>query len=196
MLEDYDLNEVARSDLQRIINNAERSRDTVKELLQFARQTSQEIKKADINQALERTLFLLQDQSLFQNIEIQRDFAKDLPEIPADLQQLNHVFMNLVLNAADAMESSGQISISTRLVDNGEHLRVEIADNGPGVPEHVLPHLFEPFFTTKEEGQGTGLGLSVAYGVIQNHGGRIWAQNRASGRGLVHIRTACQRYRP
>ncbi|MEW5913433.1 MAG: PAS domain S-box protein [Thermodesulfobacteriota bacterium] len=173
--EEYDLPAPARQDLQRILDNAQRSRDTIKELLQFARQTRQEIRPADLNESLTRTLFLLQNQSLFQNIEIVRDLEPGLPPLPADVQQLNHVFMNIVLNAAEAMEGQGRIQVRSRRSADGRWAVVEIADSGPGIPPEVLPHIFEPFFTTKDEGKGTGLGLSVAFGIIENHHGRIKA---------------------
>ncbi|RJX35995.1 MAG: PAS domain S-box protein [Desulfarculus sp.] len=175
LAEDYALPDEARQDLQRILDNAQRSRDTIKELLQFARQTRQEIRPANLNEALSRTLFLLENQSLFQNIQIVRDLAPDLPLLPADIQQLNHVFMNIILNAAEAMEAQGRIEVRSRLAPDGRWVEVEIADNGPGVPAQALPHIFEPFFTTKDEGKGTGLGLSVAFGIIENHHGRITA---------------------
>jgi two-component system NtrC family sensor kinase len=181
LTEEYDLDDNARSDVQRILNNAERCRDTVKELLKFARQTAYEIQPADLNQALQRALFLLENQALFQNIRIKKRFAPDLPMVPADIQQLGHVFMNIILNAADAMEGNGRITVETSLTDDGQKVLVEISDTGPGIKEDALPHLFEPFYTTKEEGKGTGLGLSVAYGVIENHGGHISARNLAEG---------------
>lgn len=181
LTEEYDLDDDACSDVQRILNNAERCRDTVKELLKFARQTAYEIQPADLNQALQRALFLLENQALFQNIRIKKRFAPDLPMVPADIQQLGHVFMNIILNAADAMEGNGRITVETSLTDDGQKVLVQISDTGPGIKEEALPHLFEPFYTTKEEGKGTGLGLSVAYGVIENHGGKISARNLAEG---------------
>jgi PAS domain S-box-containing protein len=185
--EDYDLSPEALADLDRILDNAQRCRDTVKELLQFARQTTQEMRPTDLNQALERTLFLLENQALFQNIEIRRDLDSDLPLVPADVQQLNHVFMNIVLNAAEAMEGKGTLTVSTRWDQSRKRVVVEIADSGPGIPPQVLSHIFEPFYTTKEEGKGTGLGLSVAYGVIENHGGSISARNRPEGGAVFRI---------
>ncbi len=179
--EEYELPEGAGEDLKRILAGAERCRNTVKELLQFARQTTKEIRPADLNQAITRTLFLLENQALFQNIDIVRDLDPKLPEVPADIQQLNHVFMNLILNAAEAMDGQGRLEVKTSLSPNGDAALVEITDTGPGIPEQVLGHLFEPFFTTKEEGKGTGLGLSVAYGIIENHGGKISADNRPRG---------------
>ncbi|HDI60079.1 MAG TPA: PAS domain-containing protein [Desulfobacteraceae bacterium] len=172
MLEEHDLPEAARDDLERILSDAERCRDTVKELLEFARQTRQQIQPQDINQALERTLFLLQNQTLFHNIRIVKVFAPDLPPVRADIQQLNHLFMNLILNAAQAMQGSGQLTIRTLFEVEAKTAVIEVGDTGPGIPPEVLPHIFEPFFTTKEEGQGTGLGLSMVYSIVENHGGR------------------------
>jgi len=173
MLEEYSLEEAAQSDLQRILDDAERCRNTIRELLEFARQTRQEIRLNDLNHALSQTLFLLENQVLFHNIEIVKDLDTSLPKVPSDIQQLNHVFMNIILNAAEAMEGAGRLEIRTLRSRDGHDVIIQIADTGPGIPEEVLPHIFEPFFTTKEEGKGTGLGLSLAYGIIENHSGRI-----------------------
>ncbi|HSM75618.1 MAG TPA: ATP-binding protein, partial [Desulfobacterales bacterium] len=178
VLEDYELPAEAREDLQRILRDAQRCRDTVKELLEFARQTRQLMKPNDINRAISRTLFLLQNQTLFQNIEIRTDLAPDLPPVQSDIQQINHLFMNIILNAAEAMEGKGRLSIKTAAAPAGDRAMIEIHDSGPGIPENVLPHIFEPFFTTKEEGKGTGLGLSLVYGIVENHGGTIRATSR------------------
>jgi PAS domain S-box-containing protein len=175
VLEDYDLEEGAQEDLNRILRDAERCKDTVKELLEFARQTRHEMRPHDINRAISRTLFLLENQSLFQNIEIVKQLDDSLPEITGDIQQLNHVFMNIVLNAAQAMEGNGRLTIRTALSEDRGRVVVDIADTGPGIPDDVLPHIFEPFYTTKEEGKGTGLGLSMVYGIIENHRGTIKA---------------------
>jgi two-component system NtrC family sensor kinase len=131
---------------------------------------------------ISRTLFLLESQPLFHNILISCDFDENLHEIKADVQQLNHVFMNIILNAAAAMEGKGHLSIRTGQVKNKDRIFIEIEDTGPGIPEDILPHIFEPFFTTKDEGQGTGLGLSMVYGIIENHGGTIFAEN-LTGKG-------------
>jgi PAS domain S-box-containing protein len=178
MMEEYPLEDAAREDLKRIIDDAERCRNTVRELLEFARQTRQEIRLNDLNHAISRTLFLLENQSLFHNIEIIKSLDPDLPKVPSDVQQLNHVFMNIILNAAEAMEGTGQLRVETLPSDNGCGVLIRISDTGPGIPEDALPHIFEPFFTTKEEGKGTGLGLSLAYGIIENHSGRIWAESK------------------
>ena len=186
VMEEYQHEPGAVEDLQRILKDAQRCRDTVKELLEFARQTRQEMRLHDINQAIIRTLFLLENQTLFQNITIEKQLSENLPQVPGDIQQLNHLFMNIILNAAQAMEGQGTLTIKTDLSADKNHVRIEISDTGPGIPDDVMPHIFDPFFTTKEEGKGTGLGLSMVYGIVQNHGGKIRARS-TPGRGTFFI---------
>lgn len=182
VMDEYELPEQAKEDLERVIADAERAKETVKELLEFARQTNQEMKPHDINEVLSRIMFLLEKQSIFHNIEIKKEFGEKLPWIKGDVQQLNHVFMNIVLNAADALDGSGVLRIRTWYPEDRDVVCVEIADTGPGIPEDVLPHIFEPFYTTKEQGKGTGLGLSMVYGILEGHGGSIRAES-AVGEG-------------
>jgi two-component system, NtrC family, sensor kinase len=113
VLEDYDLPEKARDDLNRILKDAQRCRDTVKELLEFARQTRQEMQAHDLNKAINRTLFLLENQTLFHNIRIDKQLAPSLPPVHGDIQQLNHLLMNIILNAAEAMEGHGKLTVKT-----------------------------------------------------------------------------------
>jgi signal transduction histidine kinase len=181
VLEDYPLEEGARKDLQRVLEDAERCRDTVKELLEFTRQTRHLMRPQDINRAISRTIFLLENQTLFQNIIIEKDLDPALPPVYSDIQQLNHLFMNILLNAAQAMGGRGELRIRTRHLPEVDRVRIEIADSGPGIPENILPHIFDPFFTTKEEGEGTGLGLSLVYGIVETHGGQIEARNNPEG---------------
>jgi two-component system NtrC family sensor kinase len=185
-LEEYELEEAVRQDLLRILKDAERCRDTVKELLEFTRQTRHLMQPHDVNKSVSRTMFLLENQSLFQNIEIEKNFAVALPPVQADIQQLNHLFMNIILNAAQAMNGKGKLMLKTCVSAATKTVEIEIADTGPGIPPDVLPQIFDPFFTTKEEGQGTGLGLSLAYGIVENHGGKITARNRPEG-GAVFL---------
>ena len=177
MLEEHDLSEDAKTDIKRIKKEAERCRLIVKELLEFARQTKREIKPCDINDLIKRTLFLLQNQSIFQNIKIVTEFPEGLPEAYSDVQQLNHVFMNIIVNAADAMEGNGILTIKTSFIQKNNVILIAISDTGSGFEEGVLKNIFDPFFTTKEEGKGTGLGLSMAYGIIENHNGKLSAEN-------------------
>jgi two-component system NtrC family sensor kinase len=85
--------------------------------------------------------------------------------------------MNIILNAAQAMGGRGTLTVATRLSEDGNNVTIEISDTGPGIPEDILPHIFEPFFTTKEEGEGTGIGLSLVYGIVESHEGKIHAVN-------------------
>jgi signal transduction histidine kinase len=135
------------------------------------------MKPLDMGETIERCLFLIEKQSLFQNIEIIKEIKPHLPAVMGDSQQLNHVFMNIIINAAQAMEGSGTITLSTDVSAKGDRIMVRIADTGPGIEKKDIKHIFEPFYTTKEEGQGTGLGLSVVYNIIENHGGTISASS-------------------
>jgi len=186
MLEEYKLEDGARNDLTRIYKESQRCRDTVKELLEFARQTRQEMRPHDINNAILRTMFLLENQTLFHNIEIEKELSSSLPEVYGDIQQLNHIFMNVILNAADAMEGNGKLTLKSYQSLHGDAIIIEISDTGPGIPQNILPHIFEPFFTTKEEGKGTGLGLSLVYSMVDNHRGRIYAKSRI-GEGTTFV---------
>jgi len=177
MLEEYNLEKNAEEDLHRILRDAERCRNTVKELLEFTRQTRHLMQPNNINDALNRTLFLLENQTLFQNIELRKDFQPDIPLVSSDTQQLYHLMMNIILNAAQAMQGNGILELKTYYRTKQHRVCIEITDTGPGIPEEALPHIFEPFFTTKEEGQGTGLGLSLAYNIVESHGGRMSARN-------------------
>lgn len=187
VLEDYELPAGARDDLGRVLRDAERCRETVKELLEFTRQTRHLMQPHDINQAISRTLFLLKNQPLFQNITIETHLGGSLPPVHSDIQQINHLFMNLILNAAQAMGGCGRLVIRTsRAPDAADRVHIEISDSGPGIAADVLPHIFEPFFTTKPEGEGTGLGLSMVYGIVENHGGQIKAAS-PPGEGATFV---------
>lgn len=175
IMEEHDLPQAVRSDLERILKDAERCRDTVKELLEFTRQTRHLMHPHDLNRAISRTLFLLERQALFQNVQIVKDLAENLPLVVSDIQQIYHMIMNIVLNAAQAMEGNGRLILRTYLLPEGQRVGIEISDTGPGIPENVAPFIFDPFFTTKEEGKGTGLGLSLVYSIVENHGGTIKA---------------------
>jgi len=185
--EEYDLPGEAVEDLNRVLDDAERAKETVKELLEFARQTNQEMKPQDVNDIVSRTMFLLENQSIFYNIEIKKDLGENLPYINGDAQQLNHVFMNIILNAADAMDGSGTLYIKSGYSAANNSVRIEIGDTGEGIPQEVLPHIFEPFYTTKEQGKGTGLGLSMVYGIIESHGGIIYAESTMGEGSTFHI---------
>jgi signal transduction histidine kinase len=115
---------------------------------------------------------------MLQNIDIEKDLDSTLPTVLADTQQLNHLFMNIILNAVQAMEGKGKLAVKSYCLPDGKNIRIELSDTGQGIPEDILPRIFEPFFTTKEEGEGTGLGLSLVYNIVENHGGNIKAKSK------------------
>jgi len=186
LMEDYTLPEEAVKDLKRIQRDAKRCTDTVQELLKFSRQTTNEMHPENINQLLKDTLVLVEDQTLFQNIEIKKEFKESLPFILVDIQQIKHVFMNIILNAADAMEGKGILSLSTAFGPLEDRVLIKITDTGSGIPEDHLLKIFDPFFTTKEQGKGTGLGLSMAYRIVEDHGGKLSAESK-DGKGTSFI---------
>ncbi|MDA3918729.1 MAG: ATP-binding protein [Deltaproteobacteria bacterium] len=179
LMEDYTLPDGAQQDLKRIIRDAQRCTDTVQELLKFSRQTTNEMHLQDINQLLSETLILVKDQTLFHNIEIKKNFQNNLPLVPVDIQQIKHVFMNIILNAADAMEGQGVLSLFTSHEEPlSDRVCITISDTGHGIPDDILIKIFDPFFTTKEQGKGTGLGLSMAYRIVEDHGGKMSAESK------------------
>jgi two-component system, NtrC family, sensor kinase len=191
LMEDYTLPDGAVNDLKRVIRDAKRCTDIVQELLKFSRQTTNEMHPLDINQLLSDILVLVEEQTLFQNIEIKKSLQEFLPPAPVDIQQMKHVFMNIILNAADAMGGKGVLSIETKLGetkpgDLKDLICIKISDTGHGIPSDILLKIFDPFFTTKEQGKGTGLGLSMAYRIIEEHGGKISAESK-EGQGTTFI---------
>ena len=149
---------------------AERICDVVRNLRLFSRLDEAEIKKVDVHSGLDSTVRLLSRYFNGGQVTLRRDYG-DLPPINCYAGQLNQVWMNLLVNAAQAVPDRGEVSISTRLEQDS--VLVEIRDTGAGIPEDQLSRIFDPFFTTKPVGEGTGLGLSISYGIIERHGGTI-----------------------
>ena len=147
----------------------------VSNLLAFARQSRLELKEVDLNRLLEKTLFLNANLLKLNGVRVERHFALDLPSLMGSEDQLQQVFMNLISNAVEAMEASegGVLGVGTEFIQESGTVRIRVEDTGIGIPQENIPRLFEPFFTTKKKGKGVGLGLSVAYGIIQDHDGSI-----------------------
>lgn len=168
-----------KQDLENIYNDAVRAHRIVENLLTFARQKKPQRGLVDINDIIERTLALRGYQLKVDNVEVVTELDRNLPWTVADSSQLQQVFLNIINNAHDAMlkgKGRGVLTVGTELVD-GETIRVAFTDTGPGIPPEVLDKIFDPFFTTKEVGTGTGLGLSVSHGIVQQHEGRIWVES-------------------
>ena len=169
-----------------IKTGTQRTTEIVKSLRNFARLDEDSLKVTDIHEGLESTLVILRNK-LGERISVERQYDAALPEILCYPGQLNQVFMNILNNAIQAIESSGQISIHTKRAD--DYVLVSISDTGKGMDKAVQERIFEPFFTTKEVGEGTGLGLSISYGIIEKHKGKI-AVESSPGKGthfIIHL---------
>ena len=153
----------------------------VSNLLAFSRQSKMELKSVNLNRLIEQTLFLNANLLKISGVKVKTHLDPDLPDLIGSEDQLQQVFMNLVSNAAEAIETKGggSLSIQTRHSLRDGKLVIDFKDTGVGVSEKNVSKLFEPFFTTKKKGKGVGLGLSVAYGIIQEHGGSIYVESRA-----------------
>ncbi|MGC8826037.1 MAG: ATP-binding protein, partial [Anaerolineae bacterium] len=183
------LNEEARRDVERIVHQARRMSRIVQNLLVFAREREPEWTATDLNAVIRQVIEMREHELTVGNIQVELELAEDLPVIRADPYQLQQVFFNLVPNAEQAMREAhqgGRLTVRAALSPDGEWIRAEVIDDGPGIPPQNLKRIFDPFFTTKEVGKGTGLGLSVCYGIVEEHGGRIWAESEY-GKGAVFI---------
>ena len=162
-----------------IDTEVQRCRRIVDGLLDFARPKTGHKIKTDINAVIEQTLFLLKHHGRFKWLTVERKLADALPGFPVDAERLVQCFMALMLNAMDAMNSRGVLTVRTRLnPQRQDEILAEFMDTGVGIRQEDLPKIFEPFFTTKPQGRGTGLGLSVAYGIIEEHRGRIEVESQ------------------
>jgi two-component system NtrC family sensor kinase len=169
---------VDRDNLERVAREAERCRVIVQGLLDFARQHEPKAELSRIDQVVERSVALLENQALFHDIEIVKRLQPDLPAVRVDQSQMQQVFVNILMNAAEAMDGKGVLTISASAGRGAKHIEVSFADTGHGIPQEALGRLFEPFFTTKDVGRGTGLGLSISHGIVAKHGGTLTVESR------------------
>ena len=169
---DSKLDPSLKNDLDTVIQETERCATIVKGLLDFARESVPEKTWTSLNEILDASLTLVRNQAMFQNITIIRDYSPDIPAILADPHQLEQVIINMLLNAGHAMATGGTLTIVSARATDLNGVLIKIADTGCGIPEENMSRIFDPFFTTKDT-SGTGLGLSVSYGIINSHGGSI-----------------------
>ena len=185
VLEDLPENGTARENMKKIIHQTNRCKGIVQGLLDFARTPTGDMHPLQINNLVTASLDLVKDQAIFHGITVETRLAENLPEVNGDPSRLEEVFLNLFINAADAMKGTGgRLRITTS--STADRVKVIITDTGKGIDREHLLHIFEPFFTTKDPGQGTGLGLSIAYGVIKRHNGYIDAES-TPGKGTTFI---------
>jgi two-component system NtrC family sensor kinase len=181
---------VSLSDPQRlervdeIIAQAERAERIVRNLLDFARESEAKTEHLEMRRLLDETLRLAANQLRIARVRVALEVPEGLPTIHGDRQQLHQVFLNLLLNAVDAMPDGGHLRISALSGEEPGFMTVRVADQGTGIPEHILDNIFDPFFTTKVTGKGTGLGLSVSLGIVRQHGGHLKVESKV-GRGTT-----------
>ncbi|MDP3478600.1 MAG: ATP-binding protein [Desulfoprunum sp.] len=162
-----------REDLEVIIHEAERCKVIVADLLEFSHQTTYEMVLIDLNGVIRKTLGVLKNQPYFHNIDVQLQLEDKLLPIFGNSIRLNQVVMNIVVNAAQAMDGKGSLRIVSRTRAGRDIVEIVISDTGPGIEEDQLEKIFDPFYTTKVPGEGTGLGLSVSYAIVKEHKGSI-----------------------
>lgn len=182
------LDEFARSNgkpaLEAIVAQIDRISSTIRQVLDFSRAQPVEVRAVDGGAAVRSTLELIDHRFRQQELDVQLDLPLDLPLLAADPNQFQQVLINLLLNACDACDKGGTISIAARRGDDKNRIIWEITDNGSGIPADQLLAVFDPFFTTKKRGEGTGLGLPVAASIVRNHGGEI-ALSSVEGQGTT-----------
>ena len=183
----------SKRDLQTVRDECERAIRIVRNLLSFTREHMPETTLVSLNDVIDQVLELRAYELKVSNIELKKNFGADLPQIHADPHQLQQVFLNLVINAEQAMTAAhgrGSLSITTKRV--GDTLQVVVADDGPGIPDELISQIFNPFFTTKDVGAGTGLGLSVCYGIVKEHGGQMRVESEQQKGTTFTVELPCR----
>ena len=175
-----------RESITKIVTQANRCTDIIRGLLDFSRQRKPQKKPSDVNLILKECVSMVENQAIFNNIQIERDLERNLPLVVLDPSQMQQVFMNMLINAAEAMEGNGRLRLATRFEPKERYIEAEFTDTGHGITEENMERIFDPFFTTKEVGHGTGLGLAISYGIIKEHNGTISVQSEI-GKGTTFI---------
>ena len=168
-----------RSAVEKIVNQATRCTTIIRGLLDFSRPTKPHKRPADLPAAIDECLALVEDRVVFHNIEVVRDYQADLPPTVMDPAQMQQVFMNLIINAAEAMGGVGRLTVTVGLDTERRVLQASFRDTGHGIREADMGRIFDPFFTTKAVGHGTGLGLAISFGIVREHGGTITVESEA-----------------
>jgi signal transduction histidine kinase len=183
-------------DISRYLNTMEfetaRCGEIVKDLLAFARRAEIAIERNNIEDIINKSLNLISHDMELKEIELQKSVAQNLPKVKCDFKQVQQVFLNLMVNASEAMPNGGTLTVKANRAAGAEaFLEVVISDTGCGIAKEDMEHIFEPFFTTKEEEKGVGLGLSVAYGIIAKHNGSIAVESEPGKGSTFTVRLPC-----
>jgi len=184
LIEDGDTmdDEERRKLYQEAMDQADRTSEIVKNLLEFSRASHPRVEDVDSGEVVEKTGRLVRNEMTLRNIRFVKDIQPEIPKVRMDKGGLQQVLLNLFMNAIQAMESDGELKAVVRRADTPGEVRIDVLDNGPGIPPEYIERVFDPFFTTKKEGVGTGLGLSVSYNIIKKNGGRMELDSQP-GRG-------------
>jgi len=186
LLEELPHDDPSRDSLEKIVIQADRSRDIIRGLLDFSRQRKPDKTLCDVNNVLKGCVSLLEKQALFHNIQITSNLDEKLPLTIIDPSQIERVFINIIVNAADAMDGNGKLNLATRFEPVDHCIEVEFTDTGHGIEKENLEKIFDPFFTTKDTGHGVGLGLAISFGIIKEHKGTISVESEV-GKGTTFI---------
>ena len=170
MEDDFCQNSILSEFLNKIVIQANRCKEIVRGLLDYSREPKPDKTLVNLNSLLKRCLSLLENQAIFHNIKQNLSFG-DLPMSVVDPSRIERVFMNIIINAAEAMEGVGELSISSKFEREENMVEIVVSDNGPGISAENLENIFDPFFTTKDVGHGVGLGLAISYGIVREHNG-------------------------
>jgi len=187
LLQEKDLPDDIREDVELIYEGGQRVASIVRRMLTFARQYKPERTVVNINEIIENTLEMRSHAMKSNRIKLSTHLAPNLLSIMADAAQLQQVFLNIILNAETEMKlahGKGELLVKSELID--DHIRIFFTDDGPGIAPENIEKVFNPFFTTRKVGQGTGLGLSICYGIVNEHGGRIYAESEL-GKGATFV---------
>lgn len=184
LLERLPADDPRRGSVEKIATQANRCTTIVRALLDFSRPKKPEKKLANLCAIIDECFALVEDRALFHNIEVVRDYAECIPAAVVDPAQMQQVFMNLIINAAEAMGGTGRLSVTAAYEKSREAIQITFRDTGHGIREEDIGRIFDPFFTTKEVGHGTGLGLAISFGIVKEHGGTITVESEV-GRGTA-----------
>ncbi len=176
LLKTFEEDDPRRQSLTCVYGDAKRCGKIIKNLLAYSRQEAPSQEILHVNTLLEHSLDLIRDTKFFMGIQIKKELSEDMMLIKGDRDQLGQVIVNLVMNAVDAMDHAGTMTLRTYRNKPTQKAYIEVCDTGKGIPAKDLPLIFDPFFTTKAQGKGTGLGLSTAYGIVEENQGRIWVK--------------------
>ena len=170
-----------RQDLLTIEKHARTCQRIVADLLNFSHSQKSVRRKRQLNTLVDEVIVMVASQFEKKKMKLEKDLSAEIPELLIDGGRMRQVFLNLLMNALYSGSEKGIVQISTRMSHQNRKVRVEFADNGEGIEPQVIDKIFDPFFTTKPKGTGTGLGLSVSYGIVQDHGGDILVESELGG---------------